>query len=285
LGEITEALRRAKLEREDAAPALRSYEEPRPSAPVQARAPDRARAPVEIPVGTGPGWAARAVLADDSGSVAEHYRHFALRIAREIAERRARTVVVTSALREEGKTTTACNLALALASMSAGRPLALVELDLRRPALAASLGLRPEVGIEEVLAGRTPLAKACIPTQVGGLDVYAARRATRRAHELLAGRVLPSVLQELARGYDTVVIDTPPVLLVPDVPLAAAHIDATILVARVGVTRRRAFEEMLDHMNREKVLGVFLNQARTPHHKRQYGYYLDQDAEDEDELR
>ncbi|MDH3687779.1 MAG: hypothetical protein OEP95_16225, partial [Myxococcales bacterium] len=77
-----------------------------------------------------------------------------------------------------------------------------------------------------------------------------------------------------------VIFDSPPVLLVPDVPLALAEVDAAVAVARAGVTSTRAFDEMLGVVNEEKLIGVFLNEADAPRHKRQYGYYLDEETEE-----
>jgi capsular exopolysaccharide synthesis family protein len=224
-------------------------------------------------------WPARAVVVDQRGRVSEHYRHFALRVLRAVKERNARTILVTSALRAEGKTTTACNLALALSSLAGGRPVALVDLDLRRPSVGASLGLVADHGLEEVLAGRGELSAACVQTQSGCLDVYPVGRPTRQAHELLASDRFGDVVRELTRMYEYVVFDSPPSLLVPDVPLALAEVDCAVAVARAGVTSKRAFDEMLGVVNEDKLLGVFLNEANAPRHKGQYGYYLDDDGE------
>jgi len=281
LGEITEALRRAREERQP---------EPAPRAPRPADQPAAGRLrpepskkrddAVAISEEHGDHWPARAVVVDRKGGVSEYYRHFALRVLRELKARNAHSILVTSALRAEGKTTTSCNLALALSSLGGGRPVALVDLDLRRPSVGPSLGLTPEHGLEEVLAGDLDLSAACVPTQTGSLDVYPVTRPTRQAHELIAGNRFGEVVRDLARQYEYVVFDSPPCLLVPDVPLALNEIDSAVAVARAGFTSKRAFDDMLSVVNEEKLLGVFLNEASAPRHKRQYGYYLDEDGEE-----
>ena len=291
MGEITEALRRAREERQsgERGPAEQRSDSPR-STP---RPPDRQASgrlqpepsnkrddAVEISSDPTAPWTARAVVVDRRGGVSEYYRHFALRVLRALKERNARTLLVTSALREEGKTTTACNLSLALSSLAGGRPVALVDLDLRRPSVAKSLGISCEHGIEEVLTGDLELASAAVPTQVGALDIYPIVRPTKQAHELLAGDRFGDLVRELSRRYEYVIFDSPPVLLVPDVPLALAEVDAAVAVARAGVTSTRAFDEMLGVVNEEKLIGVFLNEADAPRHKRQYGYYLDEETEE-----
>lgn len=307
MGEITEALRRAREEQrpDEQRPGEQRHGESRPDEPrpggQQSGAPQSAPRPAERPAAgrlhpkpsnkrdhavtissdpTGD-WASRAVVVDQRGGVSEYYRHFALRVLRALKERNARTLLVTSALRAEGKTTTACNLAFALSSLAGGRPVALVDLDFRRPSVAKNLELSCEHGLEEVLAGDVELASATVQTQIGALDIYPILRPTRQAHELLAGDRFGDVVRELSRRYEYVIFDSPPVLLVPDVPLALAEVDAAVAVARAGVTSTGAFDDMLGVVNEAKLIGVFLNEAEAPRHKRQYGYYVDDDTEEE----
>jgi Mrp family chromosome partitioning ATPase len=221
---------------------------------------------VRIPTTRRGRWAARAVVADHEGRYSEHYRHFALRVRRALEQRKARSVLVTSPLPEEGKTNTACNLALALASMAAGKRIALVELDLRRPSIAKALGLSSEAGFENVLAGRVSFRSGFVRCAEPDLDLYLVRNPSERAHELLAGLPVRKVLRELAAQYDTVVIDTPPVLPVPDVPLVAPHVDACVVVVEAGATRRSAFRDALQALPRDKVIGVFVNKSRSARH-------------------
>lgn len=281
MGEITEALRRAREERQpEPAPRVPRPTEPPGAGRLRPEPSKKRDDAVAISEAHSDDWPARAVVVDQSGGVSEYYRHFALRVLRELNGRNGRSVLVTSALRAEGKTTTACNLALALSSLAGGRPVALVDLDLRRPSVGKSLGLAPEHGMEEVLAGDLDLSAACVATQVGSLDVYPVMRPTRQAHELLAGNRFGDVVRELTRLYEYVIFDSPPCLLVPDVPLALGEIDSAVAVARAGVTSKRAFDDMLAIVNEAKLLGVFLNEASAPRHKRQYGYYLDEEDEE-----
>jgi len=276
MGEITEALRRARREREEAertapdgeatgtppgrpeaAPAAGLATEPRPVEPPPPCGE-------EVPVSTERSgfWTARATLIEGVGPIPERWRQIALQVRRTLDRRGQRSLFVSSSLRDEGKTVTACNLALALATMAAGRRVALVGLDLRRPAVARGLGLPCDHGIEDVLAERIPLARARIPTDVADLDVYPVASPVADAHRLLAGRRLPDVMAELQRRYALVVCDAPPVLPVPDVPLIAPHVDACLLVARAGVTRRAGFRQMLTHISHSQILGTVLNDVK-----------------------
>jgi capsular exopolysaccharide synthesis family protein len=274
LGEISDALKRARevVRREPA--ALSPATSPLREAPGPNLAPARdSSAAVAISDEGAGSWNARAVLVAPRGEFAEAYRHFAIRLQRQLKEIGARSVIVTSAARGEGKTTTACNLALALASMSSGRRIALIELDVRRPSAARSLGVRPAVGIERVLAGAARLADACLHTQLPDLDLYLASEPARDPLGLVAAASTGALLRDLARQYDLVVIDSPPVLPVPDVPLIAAFADAVLLVARNGVSRRAALRETIESLGSEKLIGVFLNEGKTPRHRRYSGYY------------
>jgi capsular exopolysaccharide synthesis family protein len=275
VGEISDALRRARQERERHEPFEAPGTPPVPA--LDADASDEAErdagATVSIADTAEGHWVARAVRVDARGPVAEHYRHFALRVSRTLAERQAHSLLVTSAMRAEGKTTTCCNLALALASIAGGRRIALVEVDLRKPAIGADLGVEPPVGFESVLAGEARLREARLRTDQGALDLFVVKQTVDNPLDLLSGTALPAALRELRRHYDVVLLDTPPVLPVPDVPLIQPHVDALLLVARAGVCRRHAFRSTLEALDVPKVIGVFLNATGVRSEARYYGYY------------
>jgi capsular exopolysaccharide synthesis family protein len=276
LGEISDALRRARIRQEPAGGAPSPVErEPRREFSISAAPGALAREPVAIPASKDDAWTARAVLADPRGEAAERYRQFAIRLQRFMRERNARSICLTSAVRSEGKTTTACNLALALASMASGRRAALIELDLRRPSAAKALGITPPVGIELVLAGRAQLEEARIRTQYGDLDLFAVGEAPADPLSLVSAPSTGQLLRELARQFDLLLIDSPPALPVPDIGLLMPHVDAALLVVRSGVSRISDIREALGLLDTEKLLGVFLNEGKSPVHRRYYGYQGD----------
>jgi Mrp family chromosome partitioning ATPase len=270
MGEITEALRRA---REQQRPSSEPATPPGPESLRAATPPAAPRETVELSVERDTGWAARAVVIDARGHLAEAMRHLALKIRAELERRRVRSFAVTSPLRGEGKTTLACDLALALASVSRGRSVALVDLDLRSPRVAADLGIHPTAGVDSFLLGQARLEDVCVSIEKPALDVYPTRIPQGEAHELL---VLPSMgilARELERRYTTVVYDTPPTLLVPDMRILLQHVPAFVAVSRFGVTRQRALKAMLELLPREPFLGGVLNGGPLPSHASSYGYY------------
>nr|WP_255670327.1 polysaccharide biosynthesis tyrosine autokinase [Aeromicrobium wangtongii] len=142
--------------------------------------------------------------------------------------------VITSSLPGEGKTTTAVNLALALAE--GGEKVALVEGDLRRPKISEYLRLEPAVGLTTVLIGKLPLEDAIQTTAREGLDVLTSGSTPPNPAELLKSTSMASLITSLRARYDVVLIDAPPLLPVTDGALLAAQADGALLVVRHGKT-------------------------------------------------
>lgn len=295
MGEITEALRRAREEatrgeepgqtpdrrpasaREASArpvPPVFGESSPPPAAPLEA-ADDERSGELHIPDTKEGAWAARAVLADQHGRFAVQFRQFALRVGSELERRGTRAVLVTSSVNQDGKTTTACNLALAMASMAAGRRVALVELDLRRPSICQALAVaRPKTGFERVLRGEASLEAAALRSSAG-VDLFLISKPADKAHEILARPECGASIRALLRSYDQIVCDTPPVLAVPDVSLIIPHVEACIAVARAGSTPLSAFRAMIDVLPSEKIIGAFVNSAHAQRDVARYDYYHD----------
>lgn len=142
--------------------------------------------------------------------------------------------VVTSSLPGEGKTTTAANLALALAE--GGEKVVLVEGDLRRPKVAEYLRLESSVGLTTVLIGKLSLADAIQSTASDGLAVLTSGSTPPNPAEMLKSSAMGSLIASLRETYDIVLIDAPPLLPVTDGALLAAQADGALLVVRHGKT-------------------------------------------------
>ena len=284
MGEIHDALREAKRTNPGASPAREAArgrrQDPEITEAFRALAPtappDRDPAPVVpvSPVKRGL-WQSRDVVVDARGPAAEALRHLALRLRRELAARGSRSVAVLSALREEGKTTMACNLALALASLDVGRSIALVDLDLRKPNVARSLEIDTAVGIEDVLCGKARMRDVCVSIDVPPLDVYPALRPQPDAHQALSQPALVTLLRDLEREYEIVLVDTPPVLLVPDAALILGPVKAAIAVGRAGRSTQGAIQAMTKLLPQERLIGAVLNEGPLPVRAGNYGYYAE----------
>jgi Mrp family chromosome partitioning ATPase len=194
-----------------------------------------------------------------------------VKLRAELDRRGAGAVAVVSALQGEGKTTVACDLALALASMSGAAEVALVDLDLRNPSVARYMGLLVDVGIEDYFSGQVSFDAARVEVAHPRLDIFPALRPTRDAHQLLVLPTLGRLVAELRQRYAVVVVDTPPALVVPDASLILREIPACVAVARAGVTRARFFRELVEALPRQRLVGEVLNDAGAQRHY--YGTY------------
>jgi non-specific protein-tyrosine kinase len=172
---------------------------------------------------------------------------------------RPRVVAVTSALPAEGKTSTACNLAVALAQTGAG--VVLVEADLRRPAFDRYLGVEGAAGLTSVLIGRASLEDVLQPFGDQRLMALPSGPLPPNPSELLGSKAMTTVIDELRAVFDYVIVDVPPLLPVTDGAVVSALADGTLLVVRAGKTRREQLGQAaaLLHNVGARTLGVVLN--------------------------
>jgi capsular exopolysaccharide synthesis family protein len=182
-----------------------------------------------------------------------------------------RSVVITSSLPGEGKTTTACNLAIALAQD--GSKVLLVEADLRLPRVAEYLGVDGSLGLTDVLIGQTDPQAAIISWQRGLLDFLPSGAIPPNPSELLGSKHMVDLLEQFTRSYDIVVIDSPPLLPVTDAAILARVADGALLVTRYASATKENVTDASEHLHQAgaRLLGTMLNFA--PARKRAgYGY-------------
>lgn len=179
----------------------------------------------------------RAISFDnDNSPIAEAFRKLRTNLQFLAVDDPPRVIVVASSMPSEGKTTTAINIALALAE--AEHDVVLVGGDMRRPMLEKYLDVIEEVGFSTVLAGTVPLNDVLQKTRFPRLTVLASGAIPPNPSELLGSMAAKKVLDELRARFDYVVIDSSPLLAVTDAAILAAGADGVLLVARYGKTRR-----------------------------------------------
>lgn len=171
---------------------------------------------------------AGAIEAHPSSSFAEAFNGLGAALLRASSSSTVRTVAITSSLPKEGKTTTAICLAKSLAME--GKRVVLVDCDVRRPAVGATLGLTPEVGLLDVLADEALLEQALIIDEATGLRILPAHRGVASQWPMLRSSVMDRLLERLRGMFDYVVLDLPPVLPCMDARLLARQADAVALM-------------------------------------------------------
>ena len=167
--------------------------------------------------------------------------------------------VVTSAAPRDGKTTVACNLAIAVAQ--AGRKVCLVEADLRRPRVSEYLQLNAQTGLTEVLSGQIKLEDALQDWGRGMLKVLPPGAIPPNPSELLGSHQMAQVISNLKREFDVVILDTPPLLAVSDAAVLASQADGAVVVVRHGKSSKDAVRNAvasLEQIN-ANILGTVLN--------------------------
>ena len=189
-------------------------------------------------------------------------------------------ILVTSTNANEGKSTTAANLAVAVAET--GKKVALVDADLRRPSLHRAFGLENRAGLTSALLKDASLDGDVLrPAPFYTLSLMTSGPLPPNPAELLEWEGFDALLERLKREFDLVILDSPPVLAVADARILAAKADATILVIDTGRTRAGAVRKALQALATANadVLGVVLNKVRKS--SRSYDYYYDYSAVDD----
>lgn len=179
------------------------------------------------------------VQAEPASARAEAFRSLRTNLQFLDVEGGPRSFVVTSALPEEGKTTTAANLAITIAQ--SGARVVVVDADLRRPRLAEQLGLEGAVGLSDVLIGRVPLADALQQWGRVPLHVLPAGALPPNPSELLGSHAMAMVVRSLESQFDAVLFDAPPLLPVTDGAVLAKQTRGALLLVAAGRTRRDEF--------------------------------------------
>jgi Mrp family chromosome partitioning ATPase/capsular polysaccharide biosynthesis protein len=240
----------------------------------------------------------RLAMIDDPGDVhAESIRRLRVKVEFANLEQNAHSMLITSSVQQEGKSTTIANLAVALAR--AGRSVVLVDLDLRRPALASFFGVGGTVGVTDVALGRVPLDRALVHVGVGGpsssngetpyysTPARVGRNASKTLTVLPAGELPPdpgefvgslglrNLLVALRERYELVLIDAPPMCVVGDAMTLSANVDAIVVVARLGLVDADTLRELARELRASPAtkLGFVLTGVDRQDHYGRSGYY------------
>jgi capsular exopolysaccharide synthesis family protein len=204
-------------------------------------------------------------------AVIEQYRHLAAAFHQAQKASGVRAVMVTSALPAEGKTLTATNLALTM-SESYQRRVLLIDADLRRPRMRQMFGLPATAGLTDVLTSprgdRLPVHHVA-----GNLWVLAAGRMVPDPMSLLVSPSMKHLIDDARESFDWVIVDTPPIAILPDANLLGAMIDTALLVVSAESTPYSMARRAVDAIGARRILGVVLNRAEKIGPTGDYNYY------------
>lgn len=210
-------------------------------------------------------------LTRGTSAFAESIRSFQVGLATEGAGRRPRTILVTSSQAGEGKTTVSVCLARLMAT--AGQRVLIIDADCRRPAVHAAMGVKSKPGLTDVLAGKARVNDVVVSDTRTGASILPAGRSVSNPPATLQSPRTDELLRTLAARYDCIVIDSPPIMAVSDALMLTRRVDATVVVAKWGDTRRESVRLALKRIANAggQVSGVLLSMVNVRQYAR-YGY-------------
>jgi succinoglycan biosynthesis transport protein ExoP len=237
------------------------------------------------------GGAGLVMLNDPHGPVADDFRLLRARVELATLDRPAKTLMVSSAFEQEGKSTTAANLALALAR--AGKNVVLVDLDLHNPSLEGYFGIDSRPGLTDVALGDAGMSEAVVTVTIpkegersfgeenghgrvaGVLRVIPTGPAPAGGGEFISSTALGTLLKGLAEDADVLLIDAPPLLMGGDAIALSTNVDGILVVARREVVRRPALTELRHVLNAcpAAKLGVIVTAAEDRPSSASYYYH------------
>lgn len=215
----------------------------------------------------------RLITHDPFSPRAEEFRQLRTNIRFLSVDHPVKSLVVTSAVPREGKSTTAANLAIALAQ--SGEDVVLIDADLRRPSLADVLALTSGVGLTSVLLGDLTLAEAMQPWGDLPLRVLTSGPLPPNPAELIGSSRMATLIDDLIGSGSTVILDAPPLLPVTDSALLARATDGALIVVHAGKTHSEQLASACESLRiaGAAVLGVVLNRSPRRKSAGSYGTY------------
>ena len=215
--------------------------------------------------------------------LSEAYSSIRATIDYQLADMEHAVIQITSSSAGEGKTTSAIALAQKFASV--GRRVLLVDLDLRRPSVAKSMGLpRPEMDAVDVMYGRATLDSVVKTTETENLFVLPTAKTADNPVEIMSSGLVPEFIANVRREFDIVILDNSPVLGIADAPLLSRLVDAVVFVVEANTTptkMAKASVRRLQDMN-ARLLGAIITKYKAlpagDSYSYQYQYYAYDDA-------
>jgi len=215
------------------------------------------------------------VLFDSKSSIMEAYRIIRTNIEFSDGSNGSRSILITSSVPNEGKSTITSNLARTFAQ--AGYRTLIVDMDLRKPVLHKIFGTSGDVGITSVITGKANLNEAIKTTEEPNLYVLPTGIRPINPSEFLRSNSTENLLRFLKTKFDIVIIDSPPAIAVADASIISTYVDSTILVASANYTDYRCINDSITNLRNvnANLIGVILNNVnvKSSGYSYKYGYY------------
>jgi capsular exopolysaccharide synthesis family protein len=185
-------------------------------------------------------------------------------------------IMITSTLTGEGKSITSSNLAVAMANT--GKNTILVDCDLRKGTTHSVFGIKQSPGVVDILKGKVSIAEALVDIGIPNLKILPRGSSLSNPSEILSSDNLSSFFETLKTNYDIAIIDTPPVLNLPDTIIIGKHADGVVMVVQMERTQRsdvmNAYKNLVQ--SNTKVLGFMLTNLRYYIPRYMYNHYYGQ---------
>ena len=200
------------------------------------------------------------VFREPKSAVAESCRAIRTNLLFMTPDKPFKTLLITSSGPREGKSTTAINLAIAMAQ--SGNRVLLVDTDMRRPRLHKAFGIPNEVGISSVVVGEAQLKDAVRPTEVPGLSLLPCGPIPPNPAELLHTKAFHELMRAAGERFDRIILDSPPVNAVADALVLATQVDGVMLVFHASKTARPLARKALRGLSgvQARIFGAVLNE-------------------------
>ncbi|WP_174614773.1 CpsD/CapB family tyrosine-protein kinase [Virgibacillus ihumii] len=203
--------------------------------------------------------------------VSEQFRTVRTNIQYASVDNELKSIVITSSAPEEGKSSSAANLAVVYAQQ--GKKVLLVDADMRKPTVHYTFRLDNLTGLSNLLVGEASIQQATNETDVENLDVISCGPIPPNPSELLGSKKMEQFINEVSTAYDIILFDTPPVLAVADAQILANLSDGSLLVVRSKQTEYETAQKAVEVLDsaQAKLLGSILNDVEKK--KNNYYYY------------
>ena len=217
----------------------------------------------------------KALVEDPASSYAEGFKGFRTSLLLSSSEKPPRKILITSAAPQEGKTTTAVNLAISLSQ--AGNSVIVVDTDMRRPRVHKVFGFANNRGLSLILAGAAAPGEMITRDDVTGVHILTSGPIPPNPAELIGSPRFPELVDKLSSRYDFVIFDSPPLMSAAETLVTSKQVDGTILSTYFGKTTYEILEKALKslHSIDASVLGVVINAVDNKQggYNYYYGYY------------